>query len=184
MSKNAEVMKFFLELCPEGLGRTRMIKLLYLADLEARKATGKPITDLEYIWHHHGPFDKKFFDAIGELQAAKQAQPQVIDYGSGMVEKRLINVDGDWLPETLDDAECAILEYVANRYMAVKLRDLLDEVVYKSRPMREVGHRGETLPMDIVDNASARRAGFDFAEVIAIERAMLDGEYVVAVPGM
>lgn len=29
--------------------------------------------------------------------------------------------------------------------------------------------------MEIVDNTSARRAGFDFAEVIAIEQAMLGG---------
>lgn len=179
VSRNAQVLRHFLALSPGGLGRTKLVKLAYLADLEARKLLGRPITSFAYYFHHHGPFDAAIFDAMDELKGRGYAIPQEIDYGDGMIEKRLVTRDPAAAAEgDLDSVESAILDYVAKRYMATKLRDLLDEVVYKSRPMRAVETRGQRLPMEMVDNTTRQRAGFDFAAVIEAENEILSGKYV------
>src|SRR5690242_20145818 len=38
------------------LGRTQIVKLLYLVDLEAHRQLGKPITEVQWKFHHHGPY--------------------------------------------------------------------------------------------------------------------------------
>src|SRR5688572_29443700 len=86
LSKNAQVLKFFLQQCKDGAGRTRLQKLAYLADLESRKLLGHPISDFNYIWHHHGPFDSALYDAINELSIKGYATKSEIDYGQGYVE--------------------------------------------------------------------------------------------------
>ena len=178
VSKNAQVVKHFLALSsPQGLGRTKLVKLVYLADLESRKIMGRAITSFRYIWHHHGPWDNDFFATFEELVSQGYAQGRTINYGAGMIEKQL--VDGKAVTSSLAAAETAILEFVTSRYMWVELQDLLDNVVYESPPMKKVD-RGALLPMDIVDNTVSQRVGFDLEELLEAEAAVLKGEYVTA----
>lgn len=179
ISKNAQIIKFFVGRSPHGIGRTKLLKLVYLADLEARKLMGKPISSFDYHWHHHGPFDASIYDAVKELEDGEHAHTQEINHGGGYVEKKLIDDDGP-TPFDFSEAEFEIMRFVAARFMAVPLRELLDSVVYKSRPMREVEARGDRLVMEAVDNQDRSRIGFDFEEVVQADAAAREGDYVLA----
>lgn len=179
ISKNAQMVKFFVGRSRHGIGRTKLFKLIYLADLEARKLMGKPISDFEYHWHRHGPFDADIYDAAKELEDGEHAHTQQINHGGGYVESKLIDDEG-LVPFDFSAAEFEIINFVAARFMAVPLRNLLDNVVYESRPMKEVEARGDRLDMEAVDNHDRRRIGFDFEEVVQADTDARGGDYILA----
>ncbi len=179
LSKNAQVLKYFAERCPGGIPRTRLVKLVYLADLEARKLLGHPISDFEYIWHHHGPFDKVIFEAITELVNAELAERRYVQIDANMTEKRLQIVGGKGA-FGFSLAEKEILSHVAERYMETPLKELLDDVVYQTPPMKSVSQKGERLPMEDLDNQDKNRIGFDLEEVLAAEQEADLGRFMLA----
>jgi hypothetical protein len=178
LSRNAQVLKFFAQHC-KGIGRTKLQKLAYISDVEARKLLGHPITSFEYYWHHHGPFDGRLYEAIEELDVTGYVQQGEINFGSGYQRKTVIDKG---LPTVFDftPAELTVLEYVASEYIGTPLTELLSEVVYESEPMLAVNARGERLPMEILDNTQKNAIGFDLEEVIAAEQAAKAGDYVLA----
>lgn len=181
VSKNAQIIKFFTQLADNGIGRTKLFKLAYLADLEARKLMGRPISSFDYQWHNHGPFDRNVYEAIEELENSGLAETRPLHHGSGHVEKRLVDVKAQAALLGFSPAENEILQYVAARYMAVPLQELLDDIVYQSKPMKAVEKRGDHLDMAIVDKAEERRVGFVFEDVVAADLASREeGGYMLA----
>lgn len=178
ISKNAQVLKFFAEREPRGVGRTALVKLAYLADLEARQLLGEPISGFDYTYDHYGPFDVGIFEAIDELEAADQAWTQIEEFGSGMVKKSLVDA-GEAIEFDFDEAEHEILEFVARRFGSMPLEALLD-YVYNTPPMKQVTQRGERLPMERVDNSERAKVGFDFRDILAAEVAVKRGDWMLA----
>lgn len=168
LSRNAQVLKFLLQQC-KGAGRTRLQKLAYLADLESRKLLGKPVSEFQYIWHDHGPFDSALYDAIQELDEKGYATQSEIDYGDGYVEKRVRDTGKPALLE-FSPAQIEILSYIVKRYTKTPLKQLLDDVVYETEPMEKVQRRGDRLPMDEMNNVDRERLGFDLEKVIEAEK--------------
>lgn len=170
MSKNAKMLKFFLQQSPaRGLGQTRLQKLAYLADLESRKLLGQPISDFKYVFHHYGPFDSALYDAIDELLGNEYAIRSEIDYGQGFVEKRVRDTGHAALMD-FAPAELEILSFIVEKYMRTPLKSLLDDVVYETEPMKKVERRGQRLPMDEMNDVEKKRLGFDLEKVIEAER--------------
>lgn len=54
------------------LGRTQLVKLVYLFDLAHVQLTGRPATDLPYQWRYYGPHCEEFDRAEWELQREKK----------------------------------------------------------------------------------------------------------------
>ena len=50
------------------LTRTKLVKLLYLIDLEYWKKREKTFTGLNYISYYYGPYSEEIIDAIQKLQ--------------------------------------------------------------------------------------------------------------------
>lgn len=182
LSRTARVIQFFAQRAPGGrLGVTHVLKLAYLSDLAARGHTGAPVTGLRYVWHHHGPFDSYIYGAIRQLEAA------------GLVEERRRSLWPDRTKReihpraTVGDlgftpAEAAVLEFIAERYAALTLKELLGEV-YETEPMRIVrtqGRRGAPLPMESMNNRFRDATQPDFAAILAEEEEVKRGNYVLA----
>lgn len=169
LSRNAQVLQFFLQHAHRGLGHTKLQKLAYLADLEARKVLGHPVSAFEYVFHDHGPFDSDLYDAVEELRAAQFATESSINHGDGYIERCVRKTDTAPVFQ-FSPAEAEILTYVARKYMGRRLRSLLDDVVYETEPMKKVEHRGQRVPVEIVDGQVRDRVGFDLEEVLAVEK--------------
>ena len=65
---------------PEELGKTKLAKVLFFADLESYRRTGKPITEAVYIKKDFGPVPRQFYDAIARLAADKKIAERRADY--------------------------------------------------------------------------------------------------------
>jgi Antitoxin SocA-like, Panacea domain len=67
---------------PEELGKTKLAKVLFFADLDTYRRTGRPITEAVYVKRQHGPMPEQFYAAISDLdRQGKIAQRQMPHFG-------------------------------------------------------------------------------------------------------
>jgi hypothetical protein len=94
LSRNAQVLRYLLEVAP-GVGHTKLAKFAYLADLEARKYLGGPVSEFRYVRDQHGPFDaKRFF-------AARDGS-----YGAGTSPRSKSSADHTWVTRCFRPLRC------------------------------------------------------------------------------
>lgn len=179
-AKNQQIFKFIIERLSGRVGRTHLLKLVYLADYHFHKLTGKSISTLEYRWYQHGPFDSSFYDDINNLKKVTYIEEKEVYFPScsGYV---FHNTQHHMVYDKLSTQDLYMLEYVIKTYGRVDLQALLDEVVYKTEPMKELTKRnafGEKLPMEIVDNKDKERLyeGLDPEDIIEGEKAIKEGK--------
>jgi len=119
------------------IGRTRIIKLLYLIDLVAKKRLGSKITSVTYHYHFYGPYSQEILDVIDKLVEAAKVKDTIIptsigipahDYRSNQENKNILN--------DIDSSQKQIIDEILSRYGRMRLDKLL-EVVYSTKPMRE-----------------------------------------------
>jgi hypothetical protein len=172
LSTNAQVLRYLLEAAP-GIGHTKLAKFAYLADLEARKYLGQPISSFRYFYDRHGPFDARgFFAAKDELVAGGYITESQVPLGPYVgfemcPTERSIEYDFG-----LPDAQ--LLKYVADTYLSKSARDLCDEVVYKTEPMLHA-RQGNALPMSRVNRKPGRQHEFDLERMLAGETSAQAG---------
>ena len=162
--RNAELVAFFVSRCLGELGRTRLMKLLYLADYEARRYLGRPLSTLKYVWHYYGPFDASVDAILNKLKADGAIVETPVAYPSGK-NGYLYSRGPQEIVPTFDPPDLAILSYVCEKYSAVSLRELLDEIVYQTEPMKaaiDEKAKNTELRMQVVDNAKANEFGVSF----------------------
>jgi hypothetical protein len=177
-SKTAQVIKYLLRELGHT-GTTKLLKLVYLADLQARSLLERPVSTLDYEFYNHGPFDKRFYIAIEELEEAACAVREKHTYPNGMEEDRVTDTDTDAPHDSLTPGEIKILDYTVRRFGPLPLSDIL-EYVYKTEPMKLVKTREERLPMNVVDGQLKSEIGFDLDEIMARERRARAGQRVPA----
>ena len=172
VSRNGQVLRYLLQVAP-GIGHTKLAKFIYLADLEARKYLGRPISTFVYVYDQHGPFDsRRFFRALNELKRLDLATDNEVPCGhyrgfEMFPTSRVVDFDF-----TLAEAE--VLKYVAETYFSKTARDLCDDVVYKTEPM--IGAKvGRPLPMDKVNRDPKDRLSFNVERMLAGEASAASG---------
>lgn len=173
------LIAYFVNKCEEAPGRTRLVKLLYLTDYHARRALGRPISELEYIWYHYGPWDVSFPHRLQHLSELGLITQEVIPFDSGKVGYKYHAGSTGSIAFDFSEAEEAVLTFVCREYSTGPLRDLLEDIVYQTEPMqiaKERGARNEPLAMDIVNNDQADALGIDFEELVRRSSAARAGK--------
>lgn len=68
MSKTADVAAYFCEHYPHKseLSKTRLTKLVYLADWESAKKMGRQVTNIKWYFHNYGPYVDDVMEAVRE----------------------------------------------------------------------------------------------------------------------
>jgi|SRR5579872_652068 len=109
-------------------GRTRLMKLIYLADLDwAVGHGGQPYTEAHYYRWNHGPFSREVLRALEWMDGIEIVevttsweQGELHRYRSGdRTRLHKVNLDNDFK---------AILDKVGSQWRHRPLRDLLDHV--------------------------------------------------------
>jgi hypothetical protein len=133
------------------LHQTKLVKLLYLIDVECVRGRRAPLTGLEWTFSHHGPHA----GAVGEtLKAMVDIDLSMPTWKENRLRRGAPEApDGkDWPASTK-----AIVDRVMDRFAARSLDELLDHVYFHTAPMRGA-QRGLPLDMDRVDAPPRRRA--------------------------
>lgn len=179
-TKNQQIFKFIIERLSGRLGRTHLLKLVYLADYHFHKLAGKSISTFKYTWYQHGPFDSSFYDDIDSLEKGTYIEEKEVYFPTccGYV---FHDTPSRMVYDKLSTQDLYILEYVIKTYGKADLQALLDEVVYKTEPMKELTKRnafGERLPMEIVDNKDKEELyeGLAPEDIIEGEKAVNEGK--------
>lgn len=175
-SQVGRVIRYFVDRLP-NIGRTLVVKYLYLADLESRRYRGKPLTDLDYIWYDHGPFDSEIYAQLDILRQGNFIKQECVQYPNGKYGYQYAAGDNP-LPDELAPDERAILDAVVEQYGAMSLQALLDDVVYQTKPMldaKERNARDGQLRMELVDN-EARIPGLELERMHAAVRHLDEGK--------
>lgn len=171
LSREEQIVAYFVQKCagkkPQALGRTQLMKLLYLADYEARRYLGRPLSDLEYYWHHFGPYEERFVEALGKLGERDVVREEQVVYPTGLKGYEY-RPGSEPALLSFGPIEREVLKYVCTTYSDLKLSALLSDVVYETEPMKEAREhdaQGEKLNMDQVNNSRRNEFGIPFEEL-------------------
>jgi hypothetical protein len=134
------------------LTQTKLVKLLYLIDVE-RSASGRPsLTGLEWVFFHYGPYALELPETIEPMRRSERLTAEE-HKGSLLYRAAPGAPDGeDWPPATRRQ-----VDEVIRRFAALDLNELLDHVYFHTAPMRDA-KRGEQLDMTLARSAPPRRA--------------------------
>lgn len=127
------------------LGRTRLVKLLYLADLRwaDERGAGRGYTEARYYRWNHGPFAREILDAIDWMNGVEILET-VADNPVG-VEYRYVSGRRTRLrPVTLNPEFKRYLDEVAEEWGDVSLAEILAHV-YEMPVFKNAGHGDSIL---------------------------------------
>ncbi|MCI0535333.1 MAG: SocA family protein [Verrucomicrobiales bacterium] len=111
--KLQQVILYFLEhINNVHLGRTKLMKLLYLVDFDHYEAHGQSVTGATYRKLPHGPYPDKIEKLIKKMEKAGQVREIKTDH-KGFTQHRLITLTGRFDPARFSGAELRTLERVA-----------------------------------------------------------------------
>jgi hypothetical protein len=120
-------------------GATRLVKLLYLADLEWRRLhAGQPLAELTWRFLHFGPYACELADLLGGPEVEKT------EFEAGKVVHRLTLEPEDLEKSQIPGEVCHQVASLVKTWGDADLNTLLDYVYFETEPM-ERAQRGDLL---------------------------------------
>jgi uncharacterized phage-associated protein len=177
LSREEQLVAFFINACGEVVGRKRLMKLLYLADYHARQYFGHPISSIPYRWHDHGPFDESLYTCLDRLEERDIIRHEQVPVAGGATAHHYVPKDAPPAHEFTPD-EVEILSYVCREYSKRDIRELLEDIVYQTEPMLDAKKndgRNKLLRMEIVDNAKGQTYSIPYKDLLARSRHLRSG---------
>ena len=122
---------------------TRLVKLLYLAELEYYRRTQKRLTQLEWKFFHYGPYPLALMDILGNPNVESIART------GGTLSKQLIREGVIDEPTTTKDHDIdASINMAVKEWGDAGLNALLDFVYFETAPMQKA-RRGDVLDLTL-----------------------------------
>lgn len=122
------------------LTRTKLVKLLYLVDVERARARRDSLTGLGWVFFHYGPWAHELIPTLEEMETtmlvARPWHDSVLYWGAGDAP------DGETWPVPTK----ATVDRIIDRFAPLELNELLDYVYFHTAPMKHA-RRGEVLDM-------------------------------------
>lgn len=110
MADLADVVAYLCAKYPNKgeLSKARVTKMVYLADWKAALDEGEQITDIQWKFHHYGPWTD---DVVDKARSAPELEVEVTEnlYGDF---KELIQATPDASWDSLDEEDMEILDHV------------------------------------------------------------------------
>jgi len=118
------------------LGKVRLIKLLYLLDVENYRSHQNIYSDLEWIFYKYGPYSfeiEKFLDDIGVTEE------EIILSESRFFKKLKLDIEDKEIELEIETK--AIIEKLIDEWGTAHLYELLDYVYFETEPMYDVKYK-------------------------------------------
>jgi hypothetical protein len=180
ISKNAQVVKFFAQQY-RGIPRKRLAKMAYETDVIAREYLGEPVSTFDWRLYPYGPYTPEIPLAVEELVSARLAwtkETEATEDGEPSWKKLYDSGKRVIFDFTL--AENEILAYVVANYLNMPMKELLNDVIYETKPYKAAVTILERLPMELSNNEGRNLVGFDLTRIIKAEEQARAGDYLTA----
>ncbi|MFH0991120.1 MAG: type II toxin-antitoxin system antitoxin SocA domain-containing protein [bacterium] len=134
-----------------SLGKTQLVKLLYLTEVEHYRAHGNRLTDLQWLFSHYGPYalalESIFSDSEFEKKEVK------IQSDKDLILFRVAESMAAYKPK-VDVSLSLIIKKIVGQWGNKPLEELLDYVYFETEPMESVKQRGDVLDFSTIKPAS------------------------------
>lgn len=122
------------------LNQTKLVKLLYLIDVERAANRREPLTGLKWVFFHYGPYALELPETLNAMEGSevitrKWNKATLYEAAPGAPD------GNDWLMPTQ-----RTVDRVIDRFAAMDLNELLDHVYFHTGPMIRA-KRGEPLDL-------------------------------------
>jgi hypothetical protein len=122
------------------LNQTKLVKLLYLIDVERFASARQSLTGLQWVFFHYGPYALELPETLDQMEGGEVIVGQW--HGARLYRAAPDAPTGeDWPSGTR-----TLVDSVLRRYAPMELNELLDFVYFHTAPMRGAA-RGEHLDM-------------------------------------
>ncbi len=122
---------------------TRLVKLMYLVELEYFRQKRERLTDLEWRFHLYGPYPVSFTSVLEEPEI------EVSEWKSGKTTRRIVRDEEQFLRTAADFTLETIVDRVVKDWGDADLNQLLDYVYFETEPMQNA-KRGDILDFSTV----------------------------------
>jgi len=124
--KLCKALEYLVETFGPMHGRTRLLKLVFLADKCWAKAHGVPYTEAKYYRWNHGPFSREYLQALEWMDGI-----EIVEEGDGSPENGYtytLGLNTRLKQQTLDPQFQNFLDEIGKQWGKKPLRSLLDYV--------------------------------------------------------
>ena len=158
MINKEKVLNIFKEILKQAreegysVGITKLIKLLYLIEVEYYRIYQKRLTDLEWKFFHYGPYAPE----IEEILRSPDIDQEEIDISDERIFRKLLVVRDSYKKYTGESEVLRLITRIVNEWGGADLRSLLDYVYFETEPMQDV-KRGVTLDFSEIKQWNVER---------------------------
>ena len=141
-----------------GFGTTKLVKLLYLMDVEHYRLRRVTLTGLDWQFHYYGPYAPEIQAAIGELQLNIPQEEFITEAGRTA---RVFKPEPSLNPR-IDDVstrQLRLINRVISEWGKIELNPLLNHVYFYTEPMRHA-RRGEVLDFTTIKDSRTQSTRF------------------------
>lgn len=128
------------------LTRTKLVKLLFLADLSHFKEKGRSITGVKYHSYFYGPYSEEIMEAINNLNGFEIEEHCGINMEGKEYYIYTLGKNPRYEVVNLVAEEQKTLDSIIQEFGHMRLNDLL-EYVYKTEPYRKC-QKGEMIDLN------------------------------------
>lgn len=138
-----------------SLNKTALVKLVYLVDLEHYRSYGKRATEINWMFHHYGPYERELDRAISSNPYVDMDGDRRTGYRFSTSGSESQNAHRNFSAQ-YERATQLTVDKVLRQWGLEPLNVILDYVYFETEPMQNV-ERGDYL---------------DFSSVVRIDRTL------------
>ena len=127
-----------------GFGKTKLVKLIYLVDVENYRARRETLTGLEWVFYHYGPYSFGIDDALADLSFDIPQESATTAGGRAAIVFKPGEGVKSRLGEHVGTSQLRLVNRVIGEWGETELNPLLNHVYFYTEPMKDAA-RGETL---------------------------------------
>ena len=143
------LLQILIEASEKGtsVGKTQLVKLLYLAEVEHYGNTGQRLTDLKWLFYHYGPYALELDKILAqpEFEKTEIRTQGNKDFILFRVAERMTPYE-----QKMDPKVSLLIKKIVGQWKDKPLEELLDHVYFETEPMETVKQRGDVLDFSTI----------------------------------
>ena len=137
----------------KSFGKTRLIKFLYLVEVEYYREMGQRITDLNWLFYYYGPYALEL-DAVFSEREFEKKEIKSQDDKDVILFKVAESVAS--YAHKIDVKISLLIKKIVGYWKDKPLEELLDYVYFETEPMQTVEKRGDVLDFTTIKKENAQ----------------------------
>jgi antitoxin SocA-like protein len=126
--------------------RTKLVKLLYLIDIEQQRRAGRPLTGLRWVFYHFGPYSFDLRDELDAMEGSRLTTRELVASSDRELAILYVGVIDPPQEDLWPEMTRTRIDRVVDKWALEPLNLLLDHVYFHTAPMRSA-RRGEQLDL-------------------------------------